>query len=221
MTTAQERKRQERQARRRLIQDAAREIFATKGYAKTSIEQVAQRASLSVGAIYLYFRSKEDLYISLIEAPLTSLASELDALYASAEADSPSPLRSAWSRLVDWTSSDPEGAVILRSLAQPEIRSRLSDDVTDAVSSGLLAVNKALQGTIQAGIELGHYRAVDPAETAGIIWSLFLGVVQAVAARNAVELAGPSFEQSAQWAFDAIETGIRTPPPSARVAEAA
>ena len=67
MTNAQERKAQERQARRRRIQEAARSVFSERGYAGASIELIARAAQLSVGAIYLYFRSKEDLYVSLIE----------------------------------------------------------------------------------------------------------------------------------------------------------
>ncbi len=72
MTNAQERKAQERQARRRRIQEAARTVFAEKGYAGASIELIARAAQLSVGAIYLYFRSKEDLYVSLVEDTLVS-----------------------------------------------------------------------------------------------------------------------------------------------------
>src|SRR5580704_11172391 len=71
MTNAQERKAQERQARRRRIQEAARSVFSERGYAGASIELIARAAQLSVGAIYLYFRSKEDLYVSLIEDALT------------------------------------------------------------------------------------------------------------------------------------------------------
>ncbi|MCG8419379.1 MAG: TetR/AcrR family transcriptional regulator [Proteobacteria bacterium] len=219
MTTAQERKKQERQARRRLIQEAAREIFAAKGYAKTSIEQVAQRASLSVGAIYLYFRSKEDLYMSLIEAPLTGLAAELAEFNARTEPHHGSPLRTSWSRLVDWATSDPENIVILRALAQPEVRSRLSTEVTEAVSDGLRRVSQALEASVVAGIETGLYRPVAPTETADVLWSLFLGAFHAADARKSVSLQGASFEQSAQWAFEAIETGLRLAP--ARVAEAA
>jgi AcrR family transcriptional regulator len=70
MTNAQERKAQERQARRRRIQEAARTVFTEKGYAGASIELIARAAQLSVGAIYLYFRSKEDLYTSLVEDTL-------------------------------------------------------------------------------------------------------------------------------------------------------
>ena len=80
MTTAQDRKQQERQARRRRIQRAAREVFAEKGFTKTSIEQVARQASLSVGAIYLYFRSKEDLYVSLLEETFELFDAELKPL---------------------------------------------------------------------------------------------------------------------------------------------
>src|SRR5687768_1340637 len=76
MTNAQERKAQERQARRRRIQEAARTVFAERGYAGASIELIARAAQLSVGAIYLYFRSKEDLYVSLIEDTLTVFRSE-------------------------------------------------------------------------------------------------------------------------------------------------
>src|ERR1700677_2112466 len=71
MTNAQERKAQERQARRRRIQDAARTVFAERGYQGASIELISRAAQLSVGALYLYFRSKEDLYVSLIEDALT------------------------------------------------------------------------------------------------------------------------------------------------------
>ena len=85
MTTAQERKAQERQARRRRIQQAAREVFAQRGYAGASIEQIARHAQLSVGAIYLYFRSKEDLYVSLLEETLTVFDADLTRMRGKAE----------------------------------------------------------------------------------------------------------------------------------------
>mgnify|MGYP002139961465 CR=1 FL=1 len=46
-------------------------MLTERGYAGASIELIARAAQLSVGAIYLYFRSKEDLYVSLIEDTLT------------------------------------------------------------------------------------------------------------------------------------------------------
>ena len=54
MMSGQERKAAERQARRRRIQRVARKLFADRGFQRTTIEDVARRAGLSVGAIYLY-----------------------------------------------------------------------------------------------------------------------------------------------------------------------
>src|SRR6267154_4510843 len=100
MTNAQERKAQERQARRRRIQEAARTVFAERGYAGASIELIARAAQLSVGAIYLYFRSKEDLYVSLIEDTLTVFDVEMTQIRE--QNDISSRLRDIWNALVRW-----------------------------------------------------------------------------------------------------------------------
>ena len=129
MTNAQERKAQERQARRRRIQEAARTVFAERGYAGASIELIARAAQLSVGAIYLYFRSKEDLYVSLVEDALTVFDVEMGQVREHAEVGR--RLRDTWSILVRWAERDAEGPRILRLLAQPAIRPQLSDEVVD------------------------------------------------------------------------------------------
>jgi AcrR family transcriptional regulator len=104
MTNAQERKAQERQARRRRIQEAARTVFAERGYAGASIELIARAAQLSVGAIYLYFRSKEDLYTSLIEDALTVFDVEMGQIREHTEVSK--RLFETWQVLVRWAERD-------------------------------------------------------------------------------------------------------------------
>lgn len=53
--------------RQRLMAEAER-LFAERGYAATSLEQIAQAAEVTKGAIYGHFESKEDLLLSAIEA---------------------------------------------------------------------------------------------------------------------------------------------------------
>jgi AcrR family transcriptional regulator len=53
--------------RERLLGEARR-LFRERGYAATSLEQVAEAAGVTKGAIYGHFSSKEDLLISAIEA---------------------------------------------------------------------------------------------------------------------------------------------------------
>src|ERR1043165_6503463 len=155
MTNAQERKAQERQARRRRIQEAARTVFAEKGYAGASIELIARAAQLSVGAIYLYFRSKEDLYVSLVEDTLMAFDVEMGRVREDVEVSS--RLRATWDILVQWAERDAEGPRILRLLAQPAIRPQLSDEVVAAVSTGIGHIQNHMGACVADGIHAGLY----------------------------------------------------------------
>jgi len=68
------RKERERLARREEIQKAARAIFAEKGFEAATLEEIAERAELAKGTIYVYFANKEALFYSLIEEVLEGQA---------------------------------------------------------------------------------------------------------------------------------------------------
>jgi AcrR family transcriptional regulator len=206
MTTAQERKQQERQARRRRIQRAAREVFAERGYAKTSIEQIARQASLSVGAIYLYFRSKEDLYVSLLEDTLQVFDAELTQARTRTEVGG--RLRAAWAVLTAWTGADVEGTRILRLLAQPAVKAQLSDEVVQAVGQGISRVRDHLAACIADGIHAGAYRAVNAGEVADLLWSLFIGALDAAELRANLELPAVPVAETTGAALALVEASI-------------
>lgn len=62
------RRQREREQRCRTILDAATHLFAREGYHHTSMERIADRAEVSVGTVYFYFKNKEDLLIRMIDA---------------------------------------------------------------------------------------------------------------------------------------------------------
>ena len=49
------------------ITEAAMHTFAEKGYASTRVEEVARRAGVSKGLLYLYFKTKEDLFKAVVK----------------------------------------------------------------------------------------------------------------------------------------------------------
>jgi AcrR family transcriptional regulator len=51
---------------RKKIINAAMDVFSRRGYAKANIREIAGKAGISVGGIYLYFKNKQELYKSLI-----------------------------------------------------------------------------------------------------------------------------------------------------------
>src|SRR5690606_6006073 len=211
MTTAQERKQQERTARRRRIQRAARTVFAEKGYAKTSIEQIAREASLSVGAIYLYFRSKEDLYVSLLEETLDLFDTELRQIRGRSDQPPHERLRMAWSFLTQWAATDVEASRVLRLISQPNVRAQLSDEVVEAVGKGLTQVRDHLSAIVQEGMQSGTYYAngTTPQQVVDIFWCLLLGVLESNDARNNLDLPGSSYAELAQNAFTFVDASLR------------
>ena len=62
-----ERQERDREAVRRAILDAARELFVTEGYQNVSIRKIAERIEYSPAAIYGYFPSKDDIFFALAE----------------------------------------------------------------------------------------------------------------------------------------------------------
>jgi AcrR family transcriptional regulator len=62
-----ERQERDREAVRRSILDAARDLFVTEGYQNVSIRKVAERAEYSPAAIYGYFQNKDDIFFALAE----------------------------------------------------------------------------------------------------------------------------------------------------------
>lgn len=60
-----ERKEREKEARREEIITAAEQVFFHKGLALATMDEIAEAAELSKGTLYLYYKSKEDLYIAV------------------------------------------------------------------------------------------------------------------------------------------------------------
>src|ERR1700724_1531426 len=62
-----ERQERDREAIRRGILDAARELFVNEGYQNVSIRKIAERIEYSPAAIYGYFPSKDDIFFALAD----------------------------------------------------------------------------------------------------------------------------------------------------------
>ena len=57
----------DRENRKNQILNAAFEVFVKKGYAKTTMDDIVESSKLSKGALYHYYKSKKELFLSLID----------------------------------------------------------------------------------------------------------------------------------------------------------
>ena len=72
------RKQREYEARRQEILAAAECLFSKNGFFKTSMAEIATAAQFAMGTVYRFFKSKEEIYISIVEAKVEELAELLD-----------------------------------------------------------------------------------------------------------------------------------------------
>ena len=78
------------QAQKKRIIDGATQVFAEHGYRLTTMDQICQALQLSKGAIYIYFKSKEELFISVLQAIYER---RFEILSTSYQANDPVPIK--------------------------------------------------------------------------------------------------------------------------------
>jgi AcrR family transcriptional regulator len=80
--SVRERKQRERLARRETILAAAARVFAEHGVDGATVEMVARKAEVAVGTIYLYFSSRDDLFVSLMAERIGGLRARYREIHA-------------------------------------------------------------------------------------------------------------------------------------------
>jgi len=151
--------------------DAALELFAEKGYAATRLEDVAGRAGVSKGTLYLYFDSKEELFKAVVRGAIVPAIQDAEHLLEQFEGDAAELLRQiivGWWRFIGASrvSAIPK-LMICEARNFPEIAEFYYDEV---VSRGKRMFERALQ----RGIESGEFRPLDIECTTRILMSPLL-----------------------------------------------
>ncbi|MGW4355087.1 TetR/AcrR family transcriptional regulator [Nocardia sp. NPDC004582] len=180
--------RTESQARTRAdLLATAREMFLTDGYAKTSLERVAEEAGYSKGAVYSNFRTKSALCLEVLALIHETKFGEVSELLAGEET-----LETRLDRFQDWaertlgdvgwTMLEFEFAIVARD--DPALQAALVSSLSLvrgtvaaqlqalAESTGLvlpLPAEDAATAVLSLGLGLGIQRAIDPSLSAGLI----------------------------------------------------
>ncbi|MDZ4371034.1 MAG: TetR/AcrR family transcriptional regulator [Phenylobacterium sp.] len=154
---------------------AAMEVFVEKGFAAARLDDIARRAGVSKGAVYLYFETKEDVFRAVVER---AIAPNLDALQATLR-DHPGPFatlaRQAAALIAAAAGATPLGGVLKMVVGEarnfPEI-ARIWHDQLIAKALG------AMESAIRAAQARGEVRPGDPRTYAlQLIAPLVLGVL--------------------------------------------
>ncbi len=210
-STAMRRER-EREARRQLILDAAKSVFAERGFLNATIEEIAGRCELAVGTLYRYFQSKEEIYVSLLFEAMEMFRAAIEAAKNSG-APPQEQLRAVWRFFYDFYREQPEYYRAFMFLHNEGLRDAISPDVVKEINQRARMNFRRVAEIVQAGVEAGTYRPdLDTRGVADVLWSLLMGIVQLVETRRNLGAPADTLESLHRESFEWIECGLRAEP---------
>ncbi|MGA7306556.1 MAG: TetR/AcrR family transcriptional regulator [Rhodothermales bacterium] len=152
------------------ILEAALEVFGTNGLASARMADIAERAGVAKGTVYLYFETKDELFRAVVRKTIG------DAVAAMSEASVGDTARGRLQALMPalWDIlRSPQFHTVYRLVYAelhhfPELTRFYSDEVAAGSLSSYIAEE------IRQGIDEGEFRDVDPVVTARMLLALFV-----------------------------------------------
>lgn len=187
-----ERREREKAFRKMQILDAARTVLLEKGFESTTIEAIAARCELSVGTIYVYFGSKEEIFAALQEEGITILKDTIhDAINKST--DSPQRLFDIACAYYRFRVENSKYFDIMNHfLTSPKIV--FPDNLKRRIDELGGMVLNLLEQVIGQGVEKGEIAHRNARECAIAFWGLLHGILQFWKLKNTM-LGIADFEQ--------------------------
>ncbi|MGE0331687.1 MAG: TetR/AcrR family transcriptional regulator [Ramlibacter sp.] len=147
-----------KEARPGELLDAALDLFVEKGFAATRAEEVAARAGVSKGTLFLYFQSKEELFKAVISENIAGRFTEWNAEFEAFDGSSADMLRYAmnmwWERIGATRASGITKLIMSEAHNFPEVTAYYQ---TEVIQPGQALIRRILQ----RGVDRGEFAVTD------------------------------------------------------------
>jgi len=186
-------RRRRKDARPQELLDAALELFVEKGFAATRAEEVAQRAGVSKGTLYLYYPSKEELLKAVIREHLGSRIAAGEAAVDQHDGTSAELLREVYSHWWQAVLASPSSGAF--KLIVSEVRN--FPELAEFYQREVIEPGERLIGRIvQRGVDSGEF---EPVDVSAAVHSLVLPMVMLCLHKHSLGACVPH-----QAGFDAV-----------------
>jgi len=172
VTLIESHRRRAPEARPTQILDAAFHEFGERGLAGARLDDIAKRAQVAKGTIYLYFPTKEALFREMVHTTIVAALAEAEASQASFAAETAEAqmrrLGQGW-----WTFLRTERVQVLQRLVSLELGQ--FPDLMQFYADEVMARGRRLvAGIIARGVERGEFRDMDPQLAARMFSSIWM-----------------------------------------------
>lgn len=137
---------------------AAIDLFVERGFAATRLEDVARRAGVSKGTLYLYYTNKEELFKAVVRESILPFLGSAESSVAEFDGHSAELLRSVvmnWSRQIGQSKASGLGKLMLAEAVNfPELAKFYRDEVMSRTVQMISSI-------VERGVTRGEFRNVD------------------------------------------------------------
>ncbi|MEK6755383.1 MAG: TetR/AcrR family transcriptional regulator [Bacteroidota bacterium] len=166
----QERKEREKEQRREEILNAAQKVFFEKGLQLATMDEIAEAAELSKGTLYLYYKSKEDLYLAVLVQGMETLRG-MFAKATSTDQPTVERIKNLGTAYSDFFDSHRHYFRMFSFFEHPEFHKQVSSEMLNACAVENQKIWKLVVDLLDKGIREGVLRTdLDPAEMAVMLW---------------------------------------------------
>jgi len=205
----QERKAREKDMRRKAIQDAAKELFLLKSFNSTTMEEIAKKAELSPGAIYIYFKNKEELYFSLNLVSLQYLFKEIKKVFDNKKISVEEKIYKFKEGMYKTYRYDP---LLFRNILHVQLEntlSAISKDIVDNLNNLSKKMMSMIANVYEEGVRQGKFTEGHGMAHADIMWGLFSGLVTWEESKKRLNPEKDFLKSTLDRAFDIVCCGIK------------
>ncbi len=166
----QERRARERTARKETILDAARTLLLERGFTGTTTKQIADHCELSEATVFFYFKSKDEIFTSLLFEGIEFWRRGLEKI-AKLDLTPEETLSRLWKFYGQVYKEHPEYYQLSAFLARPRATTDISDDVRARIIEQSGDNFQRLADILENALGKGEGRI-----TADLLWASFLGL---------------------------------------------
>ncbi len=189
---------------------AAVALFGEQGFAAANLKDVAKRAGVSKGTVYLYFKSKEELLLAAVRTSVVPIVDAADELEVEADGTAAELLRTLLTRWVQEFEERGVAGVPKLVLAEAGNFPELAEDYVHTV---LQRLRRLIARVLKRGVRAGEFRDLDVREATHLLLAPVLYAQLHGAALASVDPGSPPLPEFVQTHLDFFLRSIAAPEP--------
>lgn len=165
----------ERRARADMILDSAEKLFVEKGYADTSINDIAGDADFGRTSIYQYFGGKEEIYLRVLERYTDQLTDRVRA--AAATAETVRDMVTSFLEVLRRFIKEKPAFFALYFIQRYQVEPRLPAELKTELNSRRRMLENVFRDFYRRGIEKGEVRDIGAKDASNLFFAQIMGMM--------------------------------------------